>query len=166
MHSRILLKFCPLMLQKMKVWFLDINQNLFACFYLPDFKKDWNLTFFSQFLTSNELEWSWHQVFWKADAKSFILRYHLPTLKNIEIWPFFHDFWPWVNSNDLEINFSEKLMLRASFWYIICTVCVNSEIWLKWQFLAFWMAANGQIAKKYCLFFSWILITITFCIFW
>ena len=82
--------------------------------------------FFWPWVTLDDLELLKTIFFWKTYFKSFILRYHLPTLKKYWNLTLFRDFWPWVTSNDLLTNFSEKLKPRASFWYIICIVCVNS----------------------------------------
>ena len=61
--------------------------------------KYWNLTLFSRFLTSGDLEWPWYQLSWKADAKSFILRYDLPTFKKYwNLTPFSR----FLTSRDLE----------------------------------------------------------------
>ena len=52
---------------------------------------------FRRFLTSGDLVWPWHQLLWKADAKSFILIYDLQTSRQfwnltqnvpeLVIWP-------------------------------------------------------------------------------
>ena len=47
----------------------------------------------------------------------------------IHKWRFFGDFWPRVTSYNLDISFYEKLMQRASFWYMICRLSFNFEIW-------------------------------------
>ena len=61
----------------LKSWCQELNFEVSFAY----FKKYWNLTLFSWFLTLSDLEWPLNQLFWKADAKSFILIYNLHSLR-------------------------------------------------------------------------------------
>ena len=90
-------------------------------FYTPWIHFQWLLKFdlFSEFLTSGDLCWPCGPFVWKADVKSVILIYHLPTFNGFEIWPIFGILtlgdlcWPWVTFVDLVTPFLWKAVVQS-----------------------------------------------------
>ena len=102
--------------------------------------KIWPFSAFSsRFLTCVDLFYLESDLFWKALAKSFILRYNLSTFEkdwNLTFFaifdrlrPFFRNFWPLLTFFDFKINFFEKPASSASFWGIVCLLSKKIEIW-------------------------------------
>ena len=82
----------------------------------------------SGFLTSGDLLWPRDTFHQKAEFKSVIMTYHLPTFNHFWNLTYFRNFWPRVTFVDLVTPFFEKLTSRASVWYICYHILSKFEI--------------------------------------
>ena len=85
-----------------------------------------------EFWTFGNFEWPWDWRYQKADVKSLLSVYNLPTFdkgRNLTLLN--------LGIFDLETNFFKRLMSRAFFWSIICVLLVVLQIWAYfWVILA------------------------------